>query len=492
MVKPERGKGRKCGRAVGGAKGMSGLNMTMGETMTMSGRMTKLAGRIGLALGASALVASPIAAQSPAAQAANVEDPGENADLNLPAEPMTFAAEPVTEFRGATAIVNGTIITGTDVDQRLALVMAANQNQLSAEDFARLRDQILRNLIDETLQIQEAAASDAAVTEAEVEATYNRVSQQNFGMTPSDLDSYLYSVKSSPASMKQQIRGELAWQRILRRNIAPFINVSEEEVQERLDRLKADQGTDEYRLGEIFLSATAETKPAMRRQAEQIMEQLRQGGSFVAYARQFSQASTAAVGGDLGWVRLAQLPPELAEATTTMQPGQLVGPVELRGGYSLIYLIDKRQVLMADPREAVMSLKQISIAFPEGTSAEEAGERAAQFATQVQQIAGCGAAEEGAAAIGADIVSNDNVRIKDLPPALQDTLLSLPQGGITQPFGSASDGVRVLMVCGRTDPQMVGGPTFDELMGQIEDERINKRAQIYLRDLRRDAVIEYN
>jgi len=48
------------------------------------------------------------------------------------------------------------------------------------------------------------------------------------------------------------------------------------------------------------------------------------------------------------------------------------------------------------------------------------------------------------------------------------------------------------MLCGRTEPQSAGGPTFDELMAQIEDERVNKRAQIYLRDLRRDAVIEYN
>ena len=48
------------------------------------------------------------------------------------------------------------------------------------------------------------------------------------------------------------------------------------------------------------------------------------------------------------------------------------------------------------------------------------------------------------------------------------------------------------MMCGRDDPQMEGGPSFDDLMTQLEDDRINKRAQMYLRDLRRDAVIEYN
>jgi peptidyl-prolyl cis-trans isomerase SurA len=46
----------------------------------------------------------------------------------------------------------------------------------------------------------------------------------------------------------------------------------------------------------------------VQQQLRQIVDQLRQGGSFVAYARQYSQASTAVVGGDLGFVRLAQLP----------------------------------------------------------------------------------------------------------------------------------------------------------------------------------------
>jgi peptidyl-prolyl cis-trans isomerase SurA len=29
-------------------------------------------------------------------------------------------------------------------------------------------------------------------------------------------------------------------------------------------------------------------------------------------------------------------------------------------------------------------------------------------------------------------------------------------------------------------------------MSQLENDRVNKRAQRYLRDLRRDAIIEYN
>ena len=34
-------------------------------------------------------------------------------------------------------------------------------------------------------------------------------------------------------------------------------------------------------------------------------------------------------------------------------------------------------------------------------------------------------------------------------------------------------------------------PTFDQVMNQITEDRVNLRARRYLRDLRRDAVIEF-
>ncbi len=394
--------------------------------------------------------------------------------------------------RKATAVVNGDVITGTDVDQRLALILAANQNELSEEDQKRLRLQVLRNLIDETLQIQEAEANEVEVAQAEIDQSYARVAAQNFDQDTSAMDAYLKRIGSSAESLKRQIRGEMSWQRLLQRNIAPFINVSEDEVNETIQRLEASKGTEEYRIGEIYLAAPAEAREQVYNNASQIVQQIREGGSFVAYARQYSQASTAAVGGDLGWIRLAQLPAELATVAREMQPGQLVGPVEVPGGFDILYLIDKRQVLTADPRDAILSLKQISITFPQGTTEAQAGQRAEDFAKTIQSAKGCGNVEEVAATIGAQVVTNDQVKARDLPAQIQSAILQLSPGESLPPFGSLEDGVRMLMLCGRDDPQTSSGPNFDQLMAQMEDERINKRAQMYLRDLRRDAVIEYN
>jgi peptidyl-prolyl cis-trans isomerase SurA len=437
-------------------------------------------------LAALSLVASPVAVSAQAAAA------GSNGNtLDIP-DNVAILGKSDPNVRKPTAVVNGQIITGTDVDQRTALVVAASKGQIAPEELQRLRTQVLRNLIDETLQIQEAKAQDIAVAPAEVDQTYARVAAQNFGQNVDAMDAYLTKIGSSPSSLKRQIMGELSWQRLLRRNVAPFVNVSAEEVNEMMARLEASRGTEEYRLGEIWLSATPETRDQVLANLAKIIEQLKAGGSFVGYARQFSESSTAAAGGDLGFVRLEMLPSELAVAARQMQAGQLVGPIENSGGFSILYLIDKKAVLTADPRDAVLSLKQISLKFPEGIAEADAKARLASFTSAVAAMRGCGDAESGAAAIGAEVAANDGIVLRSLPEQLQPLLAELQIGQTTPPFGSAQDGVSVLMLCGRDDPQSSGAPSFDDLMAQLEDDRVNKRAQRYLRDLRNDAVIEYN
>lgn len=420
---------------------------------------------------------------------AQTEQAPDPSGLNIPSDVVVFGKNDPA-LRKPTAIVNGDIITRTDVEQRLALIVSANGGKVPADELERLRMQVLRNLIDETLQVQEAQGNKIEITQAEIDQSYGRVAR-NFKRTPAEMNAYLKQIGSSDESLKRQIKGELAWNRLLQRRVQPFVNVAQEEVQGIIDRLEASKGATEVRVGEIFLSATAENAAEVSANAQRIVEQVRQGGSFVAYARQFSQASTAAVGGDLGWVRPEQLPDALAQTAREMPIGQLAGPIQVPGGFSILYMIDKRQVLTADPRDAVLALRQLSISFAPGTTQEQATARASAFADATHAIAGCGSAKKVAEDLNAEMVDNDQVRVRDLPTQLQDLILDLQVGQATPPFGSATDGVRVLVVCGRDDPQVSEGPNAETIMAQLEEQRVNMRAQRYLRDLRRDAVVDY-
>ena len=409
--------------------------------------------------------------------------------LNLPDNLQIFGkADP--NIRKPTAIVNEAVITGTDVDQRLALISALRGLRVPPEQMDQFRLQILRQLIDETLQIQEAANNKIEITPQELTQSYRRVAQ-NMQMTPEQLTEMLEKAGGSEQSMRRQIQGELAWNRVLQRQVEPNVNVSDAEVQAVIQRLEAAKGTEEYELSEIYLSANATSAPQIAQKASAMIDAMRQGQSFEALAFTNSESTTRANGGKLGWVRGAMLPEPLARAAATMEVGQVAGPVEVPGGYSILFLNDKRQVLMADPRDAVLSLRQLTLNFPAGTTQAQASQTVANFAQGIQGINGCGGVQAAAQKLGADVVDNDAVRIRDLPPQLQDIMINLQVGQATPPFGSVDSGVRTLVLCGRDDARSAAAPSAERIQQGLEQERVNLRAQRMLRDLRRDAVVEY-
>jgi peptidyl-prolyl cis-trans isomerase SurA len=433
-------------------------------------------------------VAAGTTAFAQATQPPQSNEPSSTSALRLPENPQVFGSAMPSVVK-ATAIVNGAVITQTDIDQRLALLAIANGGEIPAEEIDRLRQQVLRNLIDETLQIQAARAEKIEIKPVDIDRTIVRVAT-NVKQTPQQLAEFLEQKGSSLNSLRRQIEGEIAWQRLQRAKIESGVSVGDDEVKAVIDKLTSSKGTQEYHVGEIFLSATSGNQAQALANADKILEQLKNGASFAGYARQFSESSTAPVGGDLGWVRPEQLPQPVAAAIQQMGPGTVSNPIPVPGGVSIVAVQDTRKVLTADPRDAVMSLKQVSVSFPKGTSRQQAEPVVAQFAEAARSVGGCGGADKMATDFRGEVVQSDNVKMRDLPQALQQMMLPMQVGQATQPFGSIEEGVRVLVICGRDEPT-ANEPTYDQVYNQLNEERVNLRARRYLRDLRRDAVIEY-
>ena len=432
----------------------------------------------------------PPAPAAPAETAPAQAAPNSAANLNLP-QTLQLLGNAMPSVVKATAIINGEVITQTDVDQRLALLAIAQEGQIPADQIEELRQQVLRNLIVETLQIQAARREEIDVKTADIDRTIDRVAS-GAKQTPAQLADYLKANGSSIRSMRRQVEGEIAWRRLQQARIENSVSVGDDEVKAVLDRLNAAKGSTEYRVGEIFISSAAIGEQQARANSNRILEQLKQGASFAGYARQYSEASTAAVGGDLGWIRPEQLPDQLSGILQRMGPGNISNPIPIPGGFSILAVSDVRKVLSADPRNAVLSLKQLTVKFPAGSTRAQVEPVVARFAAAAQNIGGCGGAERIANEFNAEIVQSDQVAMRDLPPALQEIMLPMQVGQATRPFaaGTIEEGVRILVMCGR-DEAAPNAPTFDSILAQLSEERVNSRARRYLRDLRRDAVIEF-
>jgi len=309
------------------------------------------------AFGAAALcltaLASSALAQSSSPPPTAPEKVNSAKALRLPENAEVFGTAMPSVIK-ATAIVNGEVITQTDVDQRLALLAIAQGSEIPAEEADRLRQQVLRNLIDETLEIQAAKTEKIEVKPADIDRTVVRVAS-GAKMTPAQFTTLLENGGSSIRSIRRQIEGEIAWQRLQQKKIE--ITIGDDEVKAVIDKMNASKGTEEFRVGEIFLPAPPGGEAQTIDNANKILEQLKSGASFAGYARQYSQSSSAAVGGDLGWMRPEQLPDPIAAVLRGMTPGTISNPIPNSGGVSIIAVQDTRRILTRDPRDDVLTLK---------------------------------------------------------------------------------------------------------------------------------------
>jgi peptidyl-prolyl cis-trans isomerase SurA len=231
----------------------------------------------------------------------------------------------------AAAMVNDEVISVLDLVMRTRLAILASGLKNSAEVRDRLREQVLRSLIDERLQVQEADRLDISVEESQLETEIAGLAQRN-NMNPDQFLQLLAKNQILPTALRDQIRSEITWQTLVQVRLRPSIEISEEEVDEFIGRFESRSGSVQLRVSEILLSVdSADQEQQIREAANRLTEELRNGASFAELARQFSQSATASVAGDLGWVQEAQLPDELDQALAQMQPGQVRGPIRTFG-----------------------------------------------------------------------------------------------------------------------------------------------------------------
>ena len=139
------------------------------------------------------------------------------------------------------------------------------------------------------------------------------VSSSRNGMAGGALRSKLGAEGVALRTLYDQTRVQLGWSRVLRDELGPRSEISDADIAAQQAALKAETGQTEYRVGEIFLPIDDPTKAAdTQRFADTVIGQLRAGAPFAVVAAQFSQSQTALQGGDLGWIHLNQMDPQVS------------------------------------------------------------------------------------------------------------------------------------------------------------------------------------
>ena len=422
---------------------------------------------------------SAIAARAPSA-------PGSQPAQSPPAQPP---ADQIPETRIA-AVVNDEVISVADVRSRLRMVMLSSNLTDSPETRQRVANQVLRTIVDEKLQMQEAKRQNITATDEEINKAFAQVARQN-NMQPEQLDQILKQHGIERSALIDQLTASIVWSKLVRRLLSQTNIVSDEEIDYALKRAKESVNEPQSRVAEIFLAVdNPQQEEEVRRLAERLSEQMRQGARFSAVAQQFSQSATAAVGGDIGWVRPEQLSLDLGKAVAQMRPGELSAPIHTGAGYYLLLVLDRRSGRSAGPEDTLLHLVQI--VFPLPVQAPEAVRRAAIIEAQNARTTAKSCEELlriGKEKGSPQLSSEGRLRLDQIAPAMRKIVLGLEAGQTSQPIVQ-KNGVGVIMVCEKAAPAAATIPTREEIAETLMRQRLDTLARRYMRDLRRTAFVD--
>ncbi len=387
------------------------------------------------------------------------------------------------------AIVNDEVISMYDLVSRIRMVIVSTRLRDSPQVRRLHAPQVLKRLIDERLQLQEAKRRNVSVSDRDMQQAVTSMEKRN-KISAGGFKKFMQRIGIEAQSFLDQEKASIAWRKLVRRRLRPQVNVSDEEVEEVLNRLKAGQGQDEFRLAEILVSFDApDEEITAKRTADRLVEQARRGARFSALARQFSHSATAAVGGDLGWVRSAELDPEILTIVSTLLKGQVTDSVRSVTGFRIYLLRDKRKIAAKGPSETVVVLKQIFFPLLSSATPDETGNQIDLAKTVGGAVNGCKDMDSVAKEVRSPRPANlGKFAFSELSREIRTAINGLPLGRASKPV-KATGGIMLLMVCERIEPKFEL-PSRPAVMKRLINRRLELLARRYLRDLRRAAVVD--
>ena len=385
------------------------------------------------------------------------------------------------DVEGIAAIVNDEVISLYDVDQRVNLFLTTSGIPNTPETVDRLRTQVLRALVDEKLQLQEAKTVEIAIENDEIDQSMSRLAQQS-NMTRDEIVKFLDEKGIIEDTLRSQIEAELAWSQYVRRRYGGRISISDADIEEQYARALEALDQPRYLLSEILINPNGfQDNASIEQTIQEIVKQLQAGVDFGAIARQISSSPSAARGGDMGWVYANQLDPKLQQVITSLAIGQISNPVSTPAGISIIALRNKQEGGGKSPLRNQFDLLQI-IVNGDAQKTELASVRA--------EFKHCTQAEENAKKIsGANVTRTGLQPLGAFDTGLQRLVESLDAGQLTDVINSGDNFV-LFAVCDRKDDQGVN-ISKDTIYDNLYSQRLSMLSRRHLRNLRRDSVVEY-
>jgi len=383
-------------------------------------------------------------------------------------------AKTKSAYDGIALVVNNQAITYGEVHQRMVL-LAANLG-LELEQIAdRVRQEIIQDIIGEKLKLLHAARNGISVSEDEINAAIDDIETNN-NLERGKFLERVASLGISEEAIRAQIKARVMWQKYVKFNLSPRINISTEEVDTRLSTINSRIGMPEYDYAEIFIPYGEDKNAAnifLDKLAEIILKQEtaeRKSLLFARIARQHSHSASAGKGGAMGWSVADLLSPQKAQTLEQTALGDISEIVEDGGGFYLLLLKGSR--VIGKKGKDKFTLKQFN-----GVNGDA---EPTQILAQIKKGDACANTPTGLV-----VQEFENLSVGSLAPTIEEAI-----GAVENTKDAAFIAKeQVYKVCDYTAAEIIE-VSKQEIANQIANERLDKIVQQTVRSLFRSAYVD--
>jgi peptidyl-prolyl cis-trans isomerase SurA len=392
------------------------------------------------------------------------------------------------------ALVEDDVITNTELSREVDRIRKdfASKGR-SLEATPALNRQVLELMIQQSILRQEAERRGISITDTQLNRTLQNMARKN-QMNLSQFREALIANGIDYERFRQDVRNELAIARIKEGYASQNVNVSDQEVSDFLEHSTQATESAEFKLSHILIAlpdgASSEQVAEANEKVHQLQQQLLSGADFADLAREYSSASTALQGGDLGWRKLAEIPSLFADVVPNLAVGEVSQPLRSASGFHLVKLDEKR-----DSERVITTqthARHILIKEDELTDSNQAREKLEKIRQRILQgedfaeLAKQYSDDTGSAGLGGDL---GWVGEGAMVPEFEAEMKQTPEGEISEVF-QTNFGWHILEVLGHRNVDETEESKRAKIRTQLEEQKKQEVLELWQRRLRDQAFVK--
>ncbi|WP_233170586.1 peptidylprolyl isomerase [Aquitalea sp. ASV15] len=402
-------------------------------------------------------------------------------------------ASPVNEMDRIVAVVNKTVITNTDLQNRIdATIQQLKGQNVTPPARDILARQVLEQMITEQVQMEYASSNGMRVDEHDLDQAIADLAKQN-KLDVKGLQAQLAKEGVPFERFREEIRREIVLARLKNNEIGSRINVTDSEVDQVLKSAQSANRS-EYHLATILIStperADAKQLDNLSAKANKALGELNDKQPFAKVAASYSDAPNGIKGGDLGWRPAATLPPEFVSMLDQLNPGQHTGVIRTAQGFMIFQLIEKRsgnQPLVVEQYHT----SHILIRTNEAVSEADAKSRILQIRDRILRGAKFSEMAKLYSEDGSNVKGGDLgwVNKGDMVPEFEKAMLALPVGTVSEPVRSPF-GWHLILVEATRNQDVSADRERQTIKQQLRLRKLDQAYLDWVRQLRDSAFVE--